>query len=300
MNIYLVVLTYFAFVFFVLGCAVRIVKTAKMPVHLRWELAPLPLKKNQSSKIRQQDKESKSAPQKSLLAISIFMAKEIFFQGSLWKHNRTLWPFSLSMHLGIFLVVLSAILHIINGILVITMASNAVLDILRSIVGVIALVGYIVGAIGAVGLILKRIIDINLKPFSSFVTYFRLIFLTAIFVSGIIAWFSTADFPAAISEFVRNVMTYHTGYSLTPSLVAHITMSLLFLIYLSLTDMTHFITKYFLYHSVRWNDEPLNRNMMNDLSKLEKKTVTWSATHIPANNTWEQTTMEKSNHEKTS
>jgi nitrate reductase gamma subunit len=299
MNIFLVALTYFAFVFFIVACTVRIIKTAKLPVHLRWELAPLPLKKSPSGRHPLKNQEPKKAPQKSLIAVGIFMAKEIFFQDSIWKHNRTLWPFSISMHIGVFLIILSALLHIVNGLLIIAAASVPVLEVLRSIAAVIALIGYIIGGLGAIGLIIKRVVNINLNPFSSFVTYFRLIFLAAIFVSGIAAWFSATDFASEMSEFVRNVLTLNTSINLTISLATHIVISLLFLIYLPLTDMTHFITKYFMYHSVRWNDEPLNRDMINDLNELEKKTVTWSAPHIPARKTWEQVATEKQSHEKT-
>jgi nitrate reductase gamma subunit len=290
MNIFLITLTYAAVVFFFVTCAVRVVKIARLPVHLRWELAPLPLKKDKSGTNRH--------PQKSLAAIVIYMAREIFFQFSVWKNNRTLWPFSLSMHLGIFLVILSALINILNAILIIAAVPTAVVEVFQRIVAVVAIISYIVGCVGVIGLILKRVFDKNLRPFSSFVTYFRLIFLAAVFASGIAAWFSVPDFSTATSEFVHNVFTLNTGFNVAVPLVVHIIISVLFLIYLPLTDMIHFMTKFFLYHAVRWNDEPQDKKMLSKLKELSTQTLSWSAPHAPTHKNWTQLAVEKQSHEK--
>jgi hypothetical protein len=82
-------------------------------------------------------------------------------------------------------------------------------------------------------------------------------------------------------------------------LAVHVIISLLFLIYLPLTDMTHFITKYFLYHAVRWNDEPLNNKMEARLNELKNQTADWAAPHIPSGKTWTEIAAEKPSNEKT-
>ena len=299
MSVFLIVLTYFAGIFFILAVIIKLIRIARMPVHLRWELAPLPLKKVSSRESRLKSDESKHKQRKSLTAIVLYMAKEIFLQHNIWKHNRTLWPFSLSMHIGIFLVILSALLHVVNALLIIAVVPVSVIDVLKNIAAMIAVIGYFIGCLGAIGLILKRVFDTNYQPFSSFVAYFRLVFLTAIFVSGIAAWFYSADFAVEMSEFIRNILTLNTSVNVVIPLVTHVIISLLFLIYLPLTDMTHFITKYFLYHAVRWNDEPMDKKMSVDLNELETQTINWSAPHIPANKTWTQVTTEKTSHEKT-
>ena len=58
-----------------------------------------------------------------------------------------------------------------------------------------------------------------------------------------------------MSLFTRNLLTLDSAITVATPLAVHLIISLLFLIYLPLTDMAHFITKYFTYHAVRWNDD---------------------------------------------
>jgi hypothetical protein len=48
--------------------------------------------------------------------------------------------------------------------------------------------------------------------------------------------------------------------------------------------MMHFVAKYFTYHQVRWNDEPLvpGGRMEKEVLELLKQPVTWSADHLRA------------------
>jgi hypothetical protein len=67
----------------------------------------------------------------------------------------------------------------------------------------------------------------------------------------------------------------------------HIYTALLFIAYLPFTHMTHFITKYFTYHSVRWEDAantPENK-MQDKIMSYLNQTVTWAAPHIGADGT---------------
>jgi nitrate reductase gamma subunit len=60
--------------------------------------------------------------------------------------------------------------------------------------------------------------------------------------------------------------------------------------YIPLTHMSHFFMKYFLYHDIRWGDEP-NVNNPKTESKINvvlNYNVSWSAPHIAGHgrNTW--------------
>jgi nitrate reductase gamma subunit len=289
------------FIFLVL-LVYRILVILRMPVHLRWELAPIPHKKvkqESGSTHLKQYTFSERKRLKSLFAIAVFMAKEIFLFKSVWKNNRTLWPFSLAMHLGIYMVIISVVLHFINAMLLITGGSIAVVDAFRAVTAITALAGYILGTLGAIGLILKRTLDANLRVFGSLTVYFRLTFLAAIFISGVIAWFYTGDFALTMSIFTRDVFTLNSAITPNISLTVHLIISLLFLVYLPFTDMTHFITKYFTYHAVRWNDEPIDGKMAAGLNGLKAQTSTWSAAHTDSGKTWEEIATEKPKDEKT-
>jgi hypothetical protein len=59
---------------------------------------------------------------------------------------------------------------------------------------------------------------------------------------------------------------------------------MLFLVYLPFTYMMHFVAKYFMYHEVRWNDEPIRENpqMQEEVKTLLGQPVTWAALHLGA------------------
>ncbi|MGD9202672.1 MAG: nitrate reductase, partial [Chitinispirillia bacterium] len=51
---------------------------------------------------------------------------------------------------------------------------------------------------------------------------------------------------------------------------------------LPFTYMMHFVAKYFTYHEIRWNDEPIEPGspLEKKIEKLMGQKVTWSAPHI--------------------
>jgi hypothetical protein len=56
------------------------------------------------------------------------------------------------------------------------------------------------------------------------------------------------------------------------------------LAYIPLTHMSHFVGKYFAYHSIRWGDEPNLRGgkFEPEIQKLLSRPVSWAAPHINA------------------
>ncbi|MDD5338355.1 MAG: respiratory nitrate reductase subunit gamma [Dehalococcoidales bacterium] len=269
----------------------RVLKIIKMPVHLRWELAPIPHDKERyshgGSYLEEHEWWRRKQP-KAFFPIITYMAWEIFLMKGVWQHNRGLWPFSFTLHWGIYLVILSLFFHFINAMLLIGSVPAAVQDVFFSIASVVAVTGYCVGLFGVVGLILKRYLDKNYREYSSYSTYFKLLFLAAIFVSGIVAWALSNDFANALGVFTRDLFTVDSGITTTAAMGSHIIIIFLFILYLPFTDMVHFITKFFTHHSVRWDDSPQNEKMTAKLRDLINQPVTWSAPHVKSNrgNRW--------------
>lgn len=284
-GIFWQVFTFSAIGIFLILIVYRIIAIARMPVHLRWELAPIPHEKvkgkyggsylEEYEWWRQQRRRSRIAP-------VIYIAAEIFLLKGVWKNNRTLWPFSFALHTGIYLIIITLVFHLINAIFIIAGAPDSTPNDFNSITAIIAAVGYLLGSLGAVGLILKRALDANLRLFSTFATYFRLALLGGVFISGAFARFYADDFAGEMGLFVKKLITLDAGIAVTSPLAAHIIISLLFIIYLPLTDMVHFITKYFTYHAVRWNDAPQDDKMQAKLRSMMAQPISWSATHVKA------------------
>jgi nitrate reductase gamma subunit len=261
----------------------RTAAIARLPVHLRWELAPIPHEKGKGGyggSYLEEYEWWQQAPRRTIIAPIIYMLREIFLLKGIWKNNRSLWPLSFSLHTGIYVLIVTALLSLLNAIFIITGVPGSVLNVTLTIAAVLALAGFILGGMGAAGLIVKRALDSNYRPFTTFTRYFNLIFLSLVFFSGIYAWFATGDFAREVSTFIKGVITLETGINAGFPLSLHIIILLLFLIYLPLTDMAHFIAKYFTYHYVRWNDAPQDKKMTRALRGLLKQPVEWSATHV--------------------
>ncbi len=88
----------------------RIVAIARLPVHLRWELAPVPAEKAKSAHggSHLEDFEHWRRPRRRALGFQAgYMAREILLLRGVWRHNRGLWPLSFALHAGIYLLFLT-------------------------------------------------------------------------------------------------------------------------------------------------------------------------------------------------
>ena len=297
-GIFWPIFTFNAIFVFLVVVIYRLLAIIRLPIHLRWELAPIPHEKGKGGYGGSylEDYEWWRKPRRrSRLAPIMYMLQEIFLLRGVWKNNRSLWPFSFSLHSGIYLIIITLLLHIICALFIITNVPFSILNVIQSITSVLALTGYLLGGLGAIGLILKRALDINFRTFGTFPTYFRLVFLTAVFISGAYAWVVSGDYASETSTFVKNLITLDGSITASLPLTAHVIILMLFIVYLPLTDMLHFITKYFMYHAVRWNDKPLDERMEVKLQGLINQPIDWSAPHAGTGRTWAEIATEKTN-----
>jgi nitrate reductase gamma subunit len=274
------IFTFITTAVFLILLTYRVLKFKRQPEHLRWELAPVLHDKGKTryGGSHLEDYEWWQRPRRRThLAPFIYMAHEIFLMRGVWKNNRSLWPFSFALHTGLYLFILTLVLYFLNSLLLITGTRQSVLDTFYTITGVVTAAGCILGSLGAFGLILKRSLDANYHNFSSFSTFFKLAFLAAVFISGGFALIYADNYPAEMALFTRDIITLNTGIQTSAISSVHIIISMLFIIYLPFTDMVHFVTKFFTYHAVRWNDAPRDKQMEERLGALAGQTIGWSA-----------------------
>ena len=101
-------LTYAAFITFVVAVVVRIYKIATMPVHLRWELYPVAHEGKRAryggSYFEELDWWTK--PRKfSWIGELKGMIPEMLLIKALWENNRSLWYRSFPFHFGLYLLI---------------------------------------------------------------------------------------------------------------------------------------------------------------------------------------------------
>jgi len=280
-------------VFFV-ACVVRAVMYAKAPVHLRWELYPVPHEDPRRVKHGGSYFESKDwwTEQRhfNLWGELRFMVPEILFLKGLWEFNRRMWFRSFPFHFGLYLLILTVGLLVLGACL--SMAAPALLagtagTIFHALYVVTGAAGAGLVLLGALGLVIRRMGDPELKIYTTPGDIFNLVFFLATF--GVLAAGYLTAGPAnpGALEFTKALLTFDTSLAVPGLLAAGLVLGSLLAAYIPLTHMSHFIAKYFTYHSVRWDDTASRKG-----DKIEKKIAeyltyrpTWAAPHIGADGT---------------
>ncbi len=247
-------LLWFALGFFAFMVVYRIRSIGSMPLHLRWELYPSPLDpKHEYGGSFMEEVDFINKPQRHLIANGIKeMTAEVFLLKKVREHNRYgVWPFSLAMHWGLYLLLLWVLLLAVEKGFGLTAVAP-----LRY--GIDVLAGGL-GSVGTLGLIVKRAANRDLATYTSPVDYFNLIFLAGIFGTGLAGWFPV-----------------------------HTILFAAFLVYMPFSKLFHYVAKYFTIDKVLWDDH-LNTRGSEIEQKIQTQLgykVAWSAQHIASGKTW--------------
>jgi len=278
------ILAYVSVSVFIIAVAVRAIRLATTPVHLRWELYPVAHEKDRMSYGGSyfEDKDWWTTPRKkSLFGELKVTVPEILLLRGVWEHNRPLWLWSFPMHFGLYLVIGFAILVLVVAIFGPHNGIGAIAAQAGRIVGPI---GYVLGTCGTVGLFGHRLFSRKTRGFTPPVAYVNILFLLTLFATGLYVFISIPDPMRGFSAFGRELLTFTAGAAPASAAVVHLAVVLSFMMYVPFTHMTHFFTKYFTYHAVRWNDEPNLRGSKLEAAIRRQLTypVSWSAAHVKA------------------
>ncbi len=285
MNIFVIITAWLSAAVFAGTAVYRFIKFAAMPLHLRWELYPVAHESREKRRYGGSYMEEvdwvKMPRRRSPAGEISSMLAEIFFLHRVKKHNRHgIWIFSICMHWGIYLFtawigLLAAGSFLESG----TMARIA------NITGVAA---FVTGASGSFMLAVKRLAERGLRLYTAPVDYFNLMFLFAVFITGLVSWFADPALSGA-RAYVNGVISF-TPVSVPPVTILNFMLLQLFLIYMPFTKMLHYIAKYFTFHKVMWDDafkvkgSPADGKIREQLSYR----VTWAGPHIAPDMTWLQ------------
>jgi len=289
--------SYVSVLFFVMVIAAKMIKIARMPVHLRWDLYPIPHEKGRGayggSYFEEVDWWTK--PKNfSLFSEVKEMAKEIILVKSVYEHNKPLWVFSFPFHFGMYSLIGFIGLLAIGAIMELAGVSVSALSL--SSFGLVVFyltifcgtIGWVLGIFGGIGLFLSRLLKRELRVASAFSDYVNLLFLLAVFGVGLWSWYTADQSYTATRAFVQSWLTFQPATAQPAAMVVQLWVTVALLFYFLFTQMTHMVGKYFTYHRVRWEDEP---NIQG--SKIEHavqaalgQTITWSAPHIKTGGTW--------------
>jgi nitrate reductase gamma subunit len=284
--VYLVVAM--AAIVFVSACAWRAAVFARSPLHLRWELYPVPHESPEraahgGSYLEQS--EWWRLPRRTRLAGELrFMVPEILFLQALRTHNRPLWYRSFPFHFGLYLLGASVGI-LFGGALSARLGADTSGVVVRGtqwLAGLTGTTGLVLAVAGAIGLLHRRLTDAALRVSTTPGDIFNLsFFIVALGLVGAAYWTRGANAPGAFA-LATGLLGWDVALAVPPALAAGVTATALLAAYIPLTHMAHFIAKYFTYHSVRWDDEPMSHNARRAQAMAEYLSYrpTWSAPHI--------------------
>lgn len=301
-------LTYLAGISFVVVVIARIVMWSRLPLHVRWELYPVPHEpahkvRHGGSYLEEVDWWKKSR-KNSRWGTFKAVVPEVLFLSSVRHHNRQLWLRTFPFHLGMYLSVFAAMLALLAGTLravVPRLVTSRAQDALRMAVLIPGATGLGLGCLGALLLLHGRISNPELKRATVPADIFNLVFFALAFGCGFLT-FTLIDRNAEgafafASGLCSGRMTGLPGTGFA-SILCTTTVVLLSLLvgYVPFTHMSHFVGKFFAYHRIRWNDEPNLAGGPQEalINRALAYKVHWNAEHIRAEGTktWAEVALE--------
>lgn len=295
---FLHIAVYLSFLLFAAMVIARAIKIATAPIHLRWELYPVPHEKGKAhygGSYMEEPEWWTKHPKKSHFNELFVMAQEIVLLKGVWEHNRPLWVGSFTFHFALYMYIVNVVLLKLTVLLgytgaEIAAATSGIPYFIYILIYFLSCGGAIIGLFGAVRLFMQRVADTNLSKYSSPSHYFNILLIGAIYLTVLIWTITDPNFVSNALGFMAGLVTFSAMPELPAAAWWNILLTCFFLIYLPLTHMTHFFTKYFTYHKVRWEDEANlpGSKIPDKIGALLNQPVTWAAPHIGADGkkTW--------------
>ncbi len=290
MNTVVYIAVYAGAAIFAIGCVLRIVQYARTPVHLRWELYPVPHEEPKRAAHGGSYFEGANwwthRQHFNLIGELRSMVPEMVFLKGLWEFNRRLWYSSFPFHFGLYLVIASAGLTFAAAI-----AAVLAPALIAGSFGVLLAHGYrLAGAVGAalscagaVALLYRRTTSAELRNFTTAADRFNLLSFIVTF-AVLLTGYALRPAGASVLGFVRGLITFHPGAGVGSVFGAGLALASALAAYIPFTHMAHFIAKYFTYHAVRWDDRVNWRGgtMEATMAEYIAYRPTWSAAHLGA------------------
>ena len=290
-------LIYGSVVVLIAGILFKAIKIAKMPMHLRWELYPVPHQKGKvlyGGSYFEELNWWTRPPEKSLIGELKEMAREIFYIKSLFHNNRSLWLFSFPFHIGLYFSVCFIGLLIVSAVLRLVIATGSpglpilIEQAIHALIYIFGILGITLGGIGALGLLILRIFKSELRNYSTRADYFNLLLILALFVSCFVSWYSLERSFEIYRVLADDLIAFRPISGVPAAVALNLIISAVFIVYLPFTHMTHFIGKYFTFHKVRWQDDPnvSGSKVEKGVTEMLGNTLSWSGTHIKSGASW--------------
>jgi nitrate reductase gamma subunit len=293
LTVYLVATA--ALAVFVGACTWRVLLFARSPIHLRWELYPVPHESPDrvahGGSYFEQSEWWKQPRPSHLVSELRFMVPEILFLHALRKHNRPLWYRSFPFHFGLYALAGAAGL-LFGSVVAAQLPTGPASDWLADVSKAAGAIGVVSCVAGAAGLLHRRLTDPALRISTTPGDIFNLSFFIGAILLLVAGYAVRPPGAPTAGAILAGLLSWNLSVPIPVTLGLGLIATALLGAYIPLTHMSHFIAKYFTYHAVRWDDEAVAHNAGRARAMAEYLTwhPTWSAPHVRADGsrTWRE------------
>lgn len=281
MSTLVYLIAYLGILVFVGAVISKAVAYKKKPLHARWELYPVahePGRADYGGSYLEDVDWWKKPRHSSLVGELKVMVPEILFLKAVWEFNRPLWYLTYPFHLGLYIVA-----AFIGLLLVGAGAQVAGTTLpLGAVLSVVGPAGFALTLLGAAGLFWRRLTSDEMRNYSSLGHFFNLAWFMVATAVALGAWWTADASFEGLTAFVANLMRFRFEPVAQPLVAAELIIAFALMAYIPLTHMAHFFMKYFMYHDIRWGDEPNVNDPARSaqIAAVLQYPVTWSAPHI--------------------
>ena len=235
-----------------------------------------------------------TVPRRSRRSELAYVLAEVLFLRSLFQARRDLWLPSYLLHLGLYGCAIFVGLLVVGAAAALARPESVLLEGHGPIRGLCwaAVVtgggGMASGLVGVLLLGLCRLRDRGLREMSDGITFLNLLLLASIFGSGLVGWLAADLRFGRTMSHVASLLAGHPGADLPRSLSLPLFLFGLFLMYLPSSRMFHFVAKYYFYHHILWDDEPMvpRGELERQMACYLRYPVCWSSSHVDTGGTW--------------
>jgi nitrate reductase gamma subunit len=279
---------------FLAASLARAIWYARHPIHLRWELYPVPheppAQAAHGGSYFETSEWWRTTRHFSLWGEVAFMVPEMLFLRALRHANRALWWRSFPFHFGLYLLGASGALVIADAVAMkagIVAAAGPAASAVHVLYAATGLIGFAMALAGAGGLLHRRLTDPALRPYTTAGDIFNLLFFVVVLALAAIGYATRPAGSPGPLAIAAGLLSFDATVRIGPVFVAALIGGSVLLAYIPLTHMSHFVGKYFTYHAVRWDDTPARESARMAAKLAEQLTYrpTWAASHMTADGT---------------
>jgi nitrate reductase gamma subunit len=282
---------YAGLLIFLIGCVRRILQYARTPMHLRWELYPVPHEEpsrveHGGSYFETGDWWTKPSHSNRIGELRVMIPEMLFLKG-LWEFNRRLWVPSFLFHFGLYLLIGAVVLVAFGAglpLLAPSLAGSSFWLFVAVLYRIVAYAGAAISVLGALLLLLRRATDTDLKNYTKPADFFNLLLFIIAFGFVAAGYVVRPPGSAGVGEVARGLLRFDSNLQVSGLFGLGLVLASALVAYIPFTHMAHFIAKYFTYHAVRWDDRPNIRggSIEATMAQYLAYRPTWSAKHVGA------------------